>query len=54
MYVKCANGATKRLKVPEIDEFVEFSENNIAQVTQDVGASLIEHYDAIEEHTTED
>lgn len=54
MYVKCTNEATKRLKDPGTGEFVTFSDNGIAQVTKDVGESLIESFDAVAEHDTED
>lgn len=41
--------ATKRLKTPEMDEQVEFSENCKAQVSSDVGEHLTESHSGIEQ-----
>jgi len=50
MYVKTENDATRRLHDAEVmpdDYVVEFSENNVAQVTEEVGNALINKYDSI-------
>lgn len=40
---------TQKLKIPALDEPVEFSEQGTAQVSQEVGESLIDQFDAITE-----
>lgn len=58
MWIKNTNTATRRLYnealtdedgEPLMDEPVEFASNGKAQVTQDLGERLVEHYDTIEE-----
>jgi len=44
---------TKRLKLPELDAVVEFSENNTAQVSEDVGELLIASYETITEYNND-
>jgi hypothetical protein len=53
MYVKNDNTATRKLHNDDVmpeDYVVEFSENGVANVTQEVGESLIENYDTISKH----
>lgn len=49
MWIKNQNTATRTLYNPNLmTEPVEFSANGTAQVPEDVGAQLIDHYDMIE------
>jgi hypothetical protein len=50
MWIRCTNEATERLKSPEMDEAVSISDNGTAQVSEDVGESLVERLDAIERY----
>jgi len=55
MWVHCTNSATKRLYNEELmDEPVEFGDSSTVQVPADVGEAMVEHYDAIKEHSTDD
>lgn len=50
MWIECTNEATKSLYVEDVmDEPVEFSDNNKAQVPSDVGEALVSRYEAIYE-----
>ena len=40
---------TKQLQIPELDEPVEFNSNGSAQVTENVGALLVDKFDEITE-----
>lgn len=62
MWIKNTNSATRRLfntditdddGEPLLDEPVEFASNGTAQVTQEVGAALVDHYDDIEHKETD-
>jgi hypothetical protein len=54
MWIKTERNNLVRLSIPEMEGVAEFSDNNVAQVTESDGALLIEEYDHISEHTTED
>jgi hypothetical protein len=49
MWIETQNQATKRIKIPDIDESVTFSENGKAQVSKTVGEVLIQEVDTIVE-----
>lgn len=48
MYISCTNDATRSLKLPWMDEPVEFASTGTAQVSQDVGERLVDELEAIE------
>lgn len=52
MYVKSNRDDLKAIKIPEMDEMAEFSDNNIAQVKQSDGEILLE-LDGFTEHKSE-
>ena len=54
MYIKTDRDALQRLSTAEMDGVAEFSDNNIAQVTESDGKFLVEAFDHIEEHETND
>lgn len=47
MWIKTEKETLVRLKPPEIDTIVEFSNEHTAQVTEEVGEQLIDKYDHI-------
>lgn len=50
MYVQTTKDELVRIKSEHtLHEVIEFSDNNTAQVTQEVGESMIEHYETITE-----
>ena len=53
MWIKTDRDGTARLYDAEIDVAVSFSDNGTAQVTDDVGAQLIDRYDAIAAHDSD-
>ena len=54
MWIKNTQEATSRLYDAELDVGISFNENGTAQVADDVGAELIDHYNAIEVHETDE
>jgi hypothetical protein len=54
MWIINENSATQRLFNRDLmDEPVEFSSNGTAQVSEDVGEALVDHYDTIHRKTTD-
>lgn len=54
MWIEVTNSATRALKIPEIDEKVEFSDNGKAQVSKQVGRALVREVDAVVEAGSSD
>lgn len=55
MYVKCDKDELKAISTGEMDGTAEFSNNNIAQVTESDGKALLEAFpEQFSEHNTED
>jgi len=50
MWLKSQRDSLVALHPDDIDGTVEFSDNNLAQCSRDVGELLIERYDFVEEH----
>jgi len=58
MWIINTNSATRRLfnrdltddDEPLLDDPVEFNDNGTAQVSQEVGEALVDHYDTIERY----
>lgn len=51
MYVKCERDGLKSICLEDMDSRAEFSKNNIAQVTESDGTTLIEkHPETFSEH----
>ena len=48
MHIQCTNPATRRLRLPWMDEPISFASTGTAQTTADVGERLIDELDAIE------
>jgi hypothetical protein len=53
MFIECTNPGTKALKLPWMDEQVEFASTGTAQVAESVGERLVDEIDAIEPHEPE-
>lgn len=53
MWIQTEKEALVRLKSPEIDEIVEFSDTGTAQVPEEVGVALTEKFDSITEKDNE-
>lgn len=47
MWIQTDSDATRSLKLPWMDEPVEFNDSGSAQVRQEVGEKLVEQVDAI-------
>jgi hypothetical protein len=55
MYIKTTRDNLQAISVEDMDGTASFSENNIAQVTEEDGQVLIERFpDRFSEHNTED
>lgn len=54
MWIKTESNATARLKAPFMDEAIEFSSNGTANVEESVATRLIEEYDSISSHESDD
>lgn len=52
MWIQAREG-TEQLKLPEMEEPVEFSENGTAQVTKEVGKYLMENAPGVTEASNE-
>lgn len=54
MYIEIKNTNTSKVKIPAIDEPVEFNKNGIARVQEDVGKKLIEELDSVKERSNDE
>lgn len=52
MYIKTERENLQAISLPKMDGIAEFSENNVAQVTEDDGTVLIDEIDHISEHNS--
>jgi hypothetical protein len=48
MFIRCTNPSTQRLKLPWMDDEIEFAATGTAQVEEAVGERLVDELDAIE------
>jgi hypothetical protein len=50
MYIKCTNPGTQSLKLPWMDDAIDFADTGTAQVPEEVGERLIDELSAIEQY----
>lgn len=53
IWIKHHNEATEAFKVPPMEQEAVLSENNTAQLPDDVGEQLVEQYDYLSKYETE-
>lgn len=54
MRIECTHDATESLKLPWMDEPVEFASTGTAQVPSEVGERLVDELDVIEPYNDDD